>query len=81
MAMQTVYDAAGVAHTVEPVDAKEYIRSGSYFREPPEPQQKDPTEAKADGATIDVSVTSENVVEAVAAEAEKVEVAVKQKAK
>ena len=34
--MQTVYDAQGVAYNVEPVDAREWIGSGSYFAEPPE---------------------------------------------
>ncbi len=33
--MQTVYDAEGKAHTVEPVDAREYLASGHYFEEAP----------------------------------------------
>jgi len=33
--MHTVYDTQGNAHTVEPVDAREYVASGSYFSEPP----------------------------------------------
>lgn len=32
---ETVYDAAGKAYHLEMVDAREYLRSGSYFREPP----------------------------------------------
>lgn len=34
--METVYDAAGNAYQVESVDAREYVASGSYFRELPE---------------------------------------------
>jgi hypothetical protein len=35
MILHTVYDAAGNAHKVEPVDAREYLAMGSYFSKPP----------------------------------------------
>lgn len=33
--MITVYDIEGKPHTVESVDAREYVASGNYFRENP----------------------------------------------
>lgn len=36
MTMMTVFDPNGVAHTVEAVDAREYLKSGHYTSEPPE---------------------------------------------
>lgn len=33
--MITVYDSEGKPHTVESVDAREYVASGNYFRENP----------------------------------------------
>jgi pyocin large subunit-like protein len=33
--MQTVFDSEGNEFSVEPVDAREYVQSGSYFYEPP----------------------------------------------
>jgi hypothetical protein len=33
--MQTVYDAEGKPYTIEPVDAREWLRSGYYFATPP----------------------------------------------
>lgn len=36
MTQITCYDPEGVAHTVEAVDAREYIKSGHYTAEPPE---------------------------------------------
>lgn len=32
--MQTVYDPQGAPHTVESVDAREYLKSGYYTQEP-----------------------------------------------
>jgi hypothetical protein len=34
--MMTVYDPSGKAHTIEAVDAREYLKSGHYTSEPPE---------------------------------------------
>lgn len=35
MITQTVFDADGRAYELEPVDAREYLESGSYFSKPP----------------------------------------------
>lgn len=35
MAQMTCYDPNGVAHTMESVDVREYIKSGHYTMEPP----------------------------------------------
>jgi hypothetical protein len=40
MTMQTVYDAKGAAIQLEPVDAKEYLESGSYFTKAPRGKAK-----------------------------------------
>jgi hypothetical protein len=48
--MQTVYDAAGKAYELEPVDAREYVASGHYFNTKPkgkaaaEPVESQPAE-------------------------------------
>jgi hypothetical protein len=34
--MMTVYDPSGKAHTIEAVDAREYLKSGHYTSEAPE---------------------------------------------
>jgi hypothetical protein len=34
--MMTVYDPSGKAHTIEAVDAREYLKSGHYTSKPPE---------------------------------------------
>ena len=40
MTMQTVYDiATGEAHSIEAVDAREYVASGSYSADPPDDTQ------------------------------------------
>ncbi|MBK7822921.1 MAG: hypothetical protein IPJ61_18630 [Tessaracoccus sp.] len=35
--LRTVYDAEGREHTVEAIDAREYLATGLYFAEPPAP--------------------------------------------
>ncbi len=42
--MQTVYDADGNATVIEPVDAREYVASGSYTYEAPEVAPDAPTD-------------------------------------
>jgi hypothetical protein len=67
----TVYDAAGKPHTVEPVDAREYVASGHYFREPPEAQKVAPAAPAApEPAPTPTPTPAEQVVaEAKAADA------------
>lgn len=45
MALKTVYDADGKPFSVEPVDAREYVKSGAYSYTPPE--EAKPARAKA----------------------------------
>jgi hypothetical protein len=49
--MMTVYDPSGKAHTIEAVDAREYLKSGHYTSEPPEVSGAN----DAAGATEEVS--------------------------
>lgn len=42
--LKTVYDAEGKPHTVEGVDAREYLASGTYFSSPPEAAPAAPPE-------------------------------------
>lgn len=45
--MKTIYDAEGVAKTVEPVDAREHIATGQWFSSPPEKPEAKPKAVKA----------------------------------
>lgn len=59
MKLQTVYDADGKAHNIEPVDAREYIASGAYFHESPTEPVKKPRASKKDAAIEPAKTESE----------------------
>jgi hypothetical protein len=50
MAKVTVYDKEGKPHEVDSVDAKEYVASGSYTAENPNPEVKHEADPAADEA-------------------------------
>lgn len=54
MITQTVFDADGRAHVLEPVDAREYIESGHYFSARPKKGAAAVDEPQADAdAAVD----------------------------
>lgn len=57
--LKTVYDAAGVAHAVEGVDAREYIASGTYFAEPPQAVVEPAAVVAVDPPAVDTSAVVE----------------------
>lgn len=69
MSMMTVFDPSGGPHVVESVDAREYLRSGYYTTEPPEPKAAISEPAvESDSTPAPVDTASEQAPETAASE-------------
>jgi len=67
----TVYDAQGNPHSVDPVDAREYVASGSYTMQNPKADPGEvsaiaPETAQADAAVRDAAIRARDTGESAA---------------
>jgi len=59
--MRTVYDEKGESFTVDSVDAREYLATGRFFSEPPQPEKPKPASKPAPKPKTTKKVKDDNI--------------------